>query len=90
MRCFACLIVLTAVALSGPAGSQAPSSLSNSDRAALIGTWRLVSLETIRPNGEALTEWMGRRPTGLIAYLPSGYVSVQFMRDPRPIFAGTT
>ena len=33
---------------------------------------------------------MGKRPAGLIAYLPSGYVSVQFMRDPRPTVAGTT
>lgn len=90
MRRFACLTVLTAVALSGPAGSQTPSSLPNLDRAALIGTWRLVSIVTIRPNGEAITEWMGSQPTGMIAYLPSGYMSVQFMRDPRPRFAGTT
>lgn len=52
----------------------------------LTGTWRLVSVETIRPNGEILTEWMGEKPSGLIVYLPNGLMSVQIMRDPRPRF----
>lgn len=55
----------------------------------LAGTWRVVSVETIRPNGEALTDWLGKRPTGTIVYLPSGYMAVQIMKDPRPLIGGT-
>jgi hypothetical protein len=54
--------------------------------AKLTGTWRLLSVETIRPNGEILTEWMGRNPTGLIIYHANGLVAVQIMREPRPKF----
>jgi hypothetical protein len=52
----------------------------------LIGTWRLLTVETIRPNGEILTQWMGKAPTGLIIYEPNGLMAVQMMRDPRPTF----
>lgn len=83
------LFVLVAAGAGLSCGRTAPVQ-PRADANALVGTWRLVSLETIRPGGEALTEWMGKRPSGLIAYLPSGYMSVQIMRDPRPAVAGTT
>jgi hypothetical protein len=51
----------------------------------LLGAWRLVSVETIRPNGEAVKKWLGEKPTGLIVYLPSGVMAVQVMKDPRPV-----
>jgi hypothetical protein len=53
---------------------------------ALWGTWQIVSVETVRANGEALTEWMGARPSGWIMYNAAGQMSVQLMRDPRPQF----
>ena len=53
----------------------------------VIGTWKLVSIETIRPNGELIYEWMGRKPTGLITYDSTGNMSVQIVHDPRPTFA---
>ena len=53
----------------------------------VIGTWKLVSIETIRPNGEIIYDWMGRKPTGLIIYDATGNMAVQIMRDPRPTFA---
>lgn len=53
---------------------------------ALFGTWQIVSVETVRPNGDSLTEWMGQRPTGWIMYNDAGQMSVQLMRDPRPRF----
>lgn len=52
----------------------------------LIGSWKLVSIETIRPNGEIIYDWMGRQPTGLTVYESAGRMSVQIMRDPRPTF----
>ena len=49
----------------------------------LAGTYRLVALEAIRPNGETTTGWLGPRPTGLIVYDPAGNMSVQIMQGPR-------
>jgi len=56
------------------------------DRHALVGTWRLVSVESLRPGGEVSREWMGSKPTGLLMYDATGHMSVQIMRDPRPTF----
>ncbi len=49
----------------------------------ITGTYRLVTLEAIRPNGEVTTGWLGAKPTGLIVYDSSGYMSVQIMKDPQ-------
>jgi hypothetical protein len=51
--------------------------------AQLFGVWQLVSLDAIRPNGEATTGWLGAKPTGLLVYDRSGYMSVQIMSGPR-------
>lgn len=53
----------------------------------VVGTWKLVSIETLRPNGEIVYDWMGRNPSGLIIYDQTGHMSVQFMRDQRPTTA---
>jgi hypothetical protein len=82
------LISIVIASLVGASG-QSPASAQASAAATIIGTWKLVSVETIRPNGEALTDWMGNRPAGMIVYLPSGVMAVQIMRDPRPVMAGT-
>jgi len=55
--------------------------------AGLVGNWRLLAVETLRDNGEISTAWMGEKPVGLITYQSNGLMSVQFMRDPRPVFA---
>ncbi|WLB24100.1 lipocalin-like domain-containing protein [Bradyrhizobium japonicum] len=52
----------------------------------LVGTWKAVSWETRRPNGEIVNIWMGPHPTGLIIYQSNGYMAVQIMADPRPQF----
>ena len=49
----------------------------------LFGVWQLVSLDAIKPNGEATTGWLGAKPTGLLVYDRSGYMSVQIMSGPR-------
>lgn len=48
----------------------------------LPGVWNLLSLVSIRPNGEAVTGWLGPRPTGLLIYHTSGHMAVQLVRDP--------
>jgi Lipocalin-like domain len=50
----------------------------------LVGAWRLVSIETIRPNGEAIYPFYGRHPEGLLIYDRSGWMSVQIVSDPKP------
>src|SRR6266566_6309407 len=47
----------------------------------VVGTWRLISIEATRLNGEVIHNW-GQNPTGLIIYDSSGRMAVQFMRDP--------
>ncbi len=50
----------------------------------LIGTWRLVSIKTIRPNGEVIYPFYGEHPEGLLIYDRSGWMSVQIVSDPQP------
>lgn len=50
----------------------------------LPGAWRLVSIETIKPNGEVIYPFYGKHPQGLLMYDRSGWMSVQILSDPRP------
>ena len=68
-------------------GAAQPGRGAELDRSQLVGTWKLLSIETVRPSGEVVYEWMGRNPVGLIIYDPTGHMSVQIMHDPRPTFA---
>jgi hypothetical protein len=51
---------------------------------ALAGSWRLVSVETIRANGEVIYPFYGKHPKGLLMYDRSGWMSVQIVSDPAP------
>ena len=55
--------------------------------AAIVGTWLLESIVDTLEDGSR-SYWMGPQPTGAIIYSASGHMSVQFMRDPRPILPG--
>ncbi|HYN83314.1 MAG TPA: lipocalin-like domain-containing protein [Gemmatimonadaceae bacterium] len=55
----------------------------------IVGTWLLDSIVDTLQNG-SVSYWMGRRPTGAIIYSASGHMSVQFMRDPRPVLPERT
>jgi hypothetical protein len=54
---------------------------------AFVGAWKLTSIEHVRPNGEVLTNIWGQNPNGLLLYDSKGYISVQWVRDPRPTMA---
>lgn len=58
-------------------------------RQQLIGAWRLVSIETVRPNGEVIYPFYGKHPEGLIMYDRSGWMSVQIVSDPHPTVPAT-
>src|SRR5512134_2931936 len=55
--------------------------------APIVGTWLLESIVDTLANG-SLSYWMGPHPSGAIIYSASGHMSVQFMRDPRPVLPG--
>ena len=52
----------------------------------IVGTWKIISWESLRPSGQVINVWMGPHPTGLIIYQSNGYMAVQIMADPRPTF----
>ena len=56
----------------------------------LIGTWRLVSVETMRQNGEVIYPFYGKHPDGLLIYDRSGWMSVQIVSDPKPTVPSTS
>lgn len=50
-----------------------------------LGTWRLVSYHTETADGTR-TFPLGKDVAGIAMYLPNGRVSIQFMRNNRPLF----
>jgi len=50
----------------------------------LTGAWKLVSIETLRPNGEVIYPFYGKHPQGILIYDRSGWMSVQIISDPAP------
>jgi lipocalin-like protein len=62
------------------AENQKRTSIANE----LVGCWRLISVETVRPSGEVIYPFYGKHPEGLLIYDRSGWMSVQIVSDPRP------
>jgi hypothetical protein len=73
-------LVISALAI--PFAAQSKTSAPTSDQ--LIGAWRLVTIETVRPNGEVIYPFYGKHPQGLIMYAREGWMSVQIVSDPAP------
>src|SRR5215210_709745 len=63
------------------------SPSSATARAALVGTWRLVSILDSLPDGRTAS-WMGEHPRGLLMYDAAGHVAAQLMDPARPHFRG--
>ena len=61
-----------------------PSAAQTSIRAQLVGSWRLVSRETHKANGELLADPnLSATPMGFLVYDSSGHVAVQLSRRGR-------
>jgi hypothetical protein len=91
------LLLLCLVTIGSPVGVGVSQAQARPDKAgavsagdALIGAWRLVSVETIRPNGEVIYPFYGKHPEGLIVYDRSGWMSVQIVSDPQPAVPRTS
>jgi len=78
-RCILLLVLVSPLAL---AAGQSPSEQKLRDQ--LPGAWRLVSVETIKPNGDVIYPFYGKHPEGLLMYDKSGWMSVQIVSDPQP------
>jgi Lipocalin-like domain len=77
----AILFFCLAVVLS-QAQSTKPQSATLAEK--MVGAWQLVSIETIRANGEVIYPYYGQHPEGLLIYDRSGWMSVQIVSDPKP------
>jgi hypothetical protein len=53
---------------------------------AFVGSWRLVLVDNVLPNGERV-QLYGPNPQGLAMFDASGHYSLQILRDGRPKFA---
>ncbi len=82
MKRRAALVVTFVVLVTGMSSFAQQLSPGRGVARQLVGRWKLISLEAVRPNGEVVREW-GPNPTGYLSYDATGFVSVQFMRDPR-------
>jgi hypothetical protein len=76
------VLIVCSAFLANPLYSQAKPAAASRDQ--LVGAWRLVSIETVRPNGEVIFPFYGKHPEGLIMYDGSGWISVQIVSDPAP------
>lgn len=73
------LLALGVVLLWPLAGQSRPEAGAQDQ---FVGAWQLVSIETIRPNGEVIFPFYGKHPEGIIMYESNGWMSVQIVSDP--------
>ena len=83
-------IVVGAVLVSligfGFAGAHRPAAPAPSIKDQLIGTWRLVARDVVRPDGSSSLDpaYGPKYPIGYIMYDRTGHMAVQFMGLDRP------
>ena len=79
------LAAYTIYAITTSAKAAAPAR-EGSIRAQLVGSWRLVSRETHRANGELLVDpSLSATPVGFLVYDASGHVAAQLSRKGRTV-----
>lgn len=61
-----------------------PGRASHTTREELIGTWRLLSVQRVGPDGPMTDPFYGTGSTGILIYDPSGWMSVQIVGNHRP------
>lgn len=89
---FLIAICLVSVSLGIPLawGQNSTATRGSAIAESLAGSWRLVSVETIRPNGEVIYPFYGKNPTGILIYDRGGWMSVQMISDPEPMVPTTS
>lgn len=61
-----------------------PKTSAHATRHDLIGTWRLLSIRLVGPDGPTVDPFFGTDPSGILVYDPSGWMSVQIVAGQRP------
>ncbi len=86
MRFLLCLLIAFPVVVLAQAPAANPSSekSAKSITSQFVGAWRLVSIETVRANGDVIYPFYGKHPEGMLIYDASGWMSVQIVSDPKP------
>lgn len=56
----------------------------------LLGTWKLISVTAIFPDGNINNEAFGTNPIGYITYTPEGKMMVIFSKSERPLLSGNS
>src|ERR1044071_7599438 len=79
-------ILGTMVALLGSALATAPESAFGQSAADLMGTWTVVSNETVQPDGKR-TQTFGPNPQGILMFDAGGRYALQLCSSERPKFA---
>ena len=83
---------LVVAAVVGPAPAQQPKSTpaptqpQKSMKELIVGSWTLLFVDTIRPDGTRVPNY-GPNPKGLVMFGPDGHYSLQNFRSIRPKFA---
>lgn len=54
----------------------------------LLGTWKLISIKAIFPDGNIDNEAFGAKPIGYITYTKEGKMMVMFSKQERPLLSG--
>jgi hypothetical protein len=61
-----------------------PAHATHATRHALVGAWRLVSIQIMGPDGPMIDPFYSKDPSGILLYQASGWMSVQIVGQPRP------
>jgi hypothetical protein len=82
----ACLLALTPVGFAQATNVRQPASSGVSMAAQLVGSWRLVSRESRRANGELEADpGLSKVPLGVLIYDASGHMAAQLSRRDRTV-----
>jgi len=79
-------VVLASLAGLGFTGAQQPAAPAPSVKDQVIGAWRLVARDVVRPDGSSSLDpaYGPKYPIGYIMYDKTGHMAVQFMALDRP------
>ena len=79
-------VVLATLGGLGITGAQRPAAPASSIKDQVIGTWRLVARDVVRPDGSSSLDaaYGPKYPIGYIMYDKTGHMAVQFMALDRP------
>lgn len=64
--------------------------MSNSKNNPLLGTWKLIEIKAILPDGTINNEAFGINPIGYITYTIEGKMMVMFSKSERPFLSGNS